>query len=131
MPAHKVWRFNSAVLEDRIWAPGGSARSVAGDYGCHHQTILLAQEEFDIPKRAEHWCLDGRWSHRHECCQEHGGTDVPHKAWGLCLNCYARLVDYPRVREKRRCRKQRAMYDRHYYREHKAKKDAQNKKVKR
>lgn len=107
MPAHKIWRFNGQVLAERIWRRGASARSVAGDYGCHHQTILLAQEALGIPKRPQHWRLDGRWSHLYEHCQEHGGKDVPHKAWGLCENCYARLIYYPGVRQRKMVRKKR------------------------
>lgn len=105
MPQPKVWRFNPEVLQERIWSPGGSARSVAKDFGCHHQTILLAQEQHNIPKRPEHGRLNGRWSILYEYCQEHGGTDVPHKAWGLCKNCYARLVNYPALRERRRAKR--------------------------
>lgn len=101
MPAHKIWIFNPVELHKRIWAPGGSARKVARDYGCHHQTILLAQEEHGIPKRPQHSRLNGRWSLLYECCREHGGTDVPHKAWGLCKNCYARLINYPKAKKRR------------------------------
>ena len=104
MPAHKVWRFNPVVLHGRIWGPEGSARSVARAVGCHHQTILLAQERLGIPKKAQNWRLNGRWSHEYDRCREHGGTDVPHKAWGLCKNCYARLINYPKVQERRRAR---------------------------
>lgn len=100
MPAHKIWRFNPVILDQRIWAPGGSARSVARAYGCHHQTILLAQEEYGIPKRPEHGRLNDRWSRLYDRCQEHGGTDVPHKAWGLCRNCYARLMYNPKAAQR-------------------------------
>ena len=104
MPAHKIWRFNPVELSKRIWKSGGSARSVARAYHCHHQTILLAQEEYGIPKRPECGRLNGRWSNLYDRCREHGGTDIPHKAWGLCKNCYARLIHYPKVRERRRAR---------------------------
>lgn len=105
MPAHKTWMFNPVALHERIWVPGGSARKVARAYGCSHQTILFAQEEYGIPKRPEHGRLNGRWSTEYEHCREHGGRDVPHKAWGLCRNCYARLIHNPRAAKRRKARR--------------------------
>lgn len=95
------FRVNSIVLGERYWQEGASLLELAKAYEVDDNTVWRRMVGAGIRRRPPGNRLRGRWSHRWQKCRECGTTEVAHKARGLCLCCYERLVRYPRKRDKK------------------------------